>query len=520
MGTILGSQATIRARVKWQQVGDKCSAEFFKSVRQKNSQAVLSELRDKHGRSFNKMIDLNSICFNFYKNLYGLKKVSEEAIMEVFIGFRALFTEEMNASLTREITERELGGVVRDMAKGKAPGHDGIPIEFFQRLWPTVGKYFLQMILSSTEKGELHVGVTKGIICLIPKEGNPKDLNHWRPITLLPVIYKIFAKTLQLRLQPMLRDVISPEQTAFLLLRFILDNIVLAQETLHWAKTSRQPTVFLKLDFSKAYDKVSWRFLFHVMHMMGIDARFIQWVKLLFGNASAAVNINGSPGSTFKVERGVWQGCPLAPYLFLIVGEALTHTIKKSVEEKRLKGVVLPGGKKQQCISQYADDSSFMVRGEKRDIDELVRLLKTFSEASGMEINWDKSCPYWFDKYTHRPEWLAGYNWKWAEEGDLSKLLGTPFGLNLNTPDVDKFLYNKISKKLDYWSTIKLSLGGRIVICNQVLLSTLWFFITVWGGSNKILTKIRGAIRNYLRSGKEQLTRTRVSWRECCLKKK
>ena len=137
-----------------------------------------------------------------------------------------------------------------------------------------------------------------------------------------------------------------------------------------------------------------------------------------------------------------------------------------------------------------------------------------------MEINWDKSCAYWFDKYTHRPEWLAGYNWKWAEEGDLSKLLGTPFGLNLNTPDVDKFLHNKISKKLDYWSTMKLSLGGRIVICNQVLLSTLWFFITVWGSSNKILTKIRGAIKNYLWSGKEQLTRTRVSWRECCLKKK
>ena len=68
---------------------------------------------------------------------------------------------------------------------------------------------------------------------------------------------------------------------------------------------------------------------------------------------------------------------------------------------------------------------------------------------------------------------------------------------------------------------MKLSLGGRIVICSQVLLSTLWFFIMVCGGgSNKTLTKIKGAIRNYLWSGKEQLTRTRVSWRECCLKKK
>jgi hypothetical protein len=137
-----------------------------------------------------------------------------------------------------------------------------------------------------------------------------------------------------------------------------------------------------------------------------------------------------------------------------------------------------------------------------------------------MEINWDKSCTYWYDKYTHKPEWLAGYNWRWAEEGDLSKLLGTPFGLNLNVSDVDHFLYSKISRKLAYWSTMKLSLAGRTLICNHVLLSTLWFFISVWGGSNKILTKIRGAIRNYLWSGKEQHSRTRVSWRECCLKKK
>ena len=87
------------------------------------------------------------------------------------------------------------------------------------------------------------------LISLIPNEGDAKDLNYWRPITLFTVIYKTFAKTLQFGLQPMLRDVISPEQMTFLLLRFILDNIVLIQETFHWAKASKQPLIFLKLDF-------------------------------------------------------------------------------------------------------------------------------------------------------------------------------------------------------------------------------------------------------------------------------
>ena len=154
-----------------------------------------------------------------------------------------------------------------------------------------------------------------------------------------------------MRLQPILRNVISLEQTAFSPLKFILDNIVLTQETLHWARTSRQPTVLFKLDLSKAYDKVSWRFFFHAMHKTGICEKFIKWVQLLFGNATALVNLNDSPGGSFKIERGVRQGCTLAPYIFLIVGEALTNMVKKTVTERRIRGIFLPGGKKQQCIS-------------------------------------------------------------------------------------------------------------------------------------------------------------------------
>lgn len=215
---------------------------------------------------------------------------------------------------------------------------------------------------------------------------------------------------------------------------------------------------------------------------MNISEKFIGWVKLLFYNASATMNLNGNQGDNFRIEQGVRQGCPLTPYIFLIVGEVLTHVIKKVVKEGMLRGVYLPGGKRQQNISQYADDSSFMVRGDKRYVDELVRILEVFTEASWVEINWEKFCAYWFDKYTHKPEWLADCNWQWAEDGDLSKLLDTPFGLNLNTPDIDHFLYQKNSKKLDYWSTMKFVLAGRVVICNQMLLSTLWFFYHRVGG--------------------------------------
>ena len=106
------------------------------------------------------------------------------------------------------------------------------------------------MLCKGFDEEKQSEGITKGFISFIPNEGDLKDLNYWRPITLLTAGYKVLAKTLQLKLQPILRDVISPEQTTFLPFRFILDNIVLPKKTLHWTKISGQPTVFLKLDFS------------------------------------------------------------------------------------------------------------------------------------------------------------------------------------------------------------------------------------------------------------------------------
>lgn len=125
-------------------------------------------------------------------------------------------------------------------------------------------------------------------------------------------------------------------------------------------------------------------------------------------------------------------------------------------------------------------------------MDEMARFFKVFCDASRMGINWEKSSVYWFNKNMHKHEWLAGYGWRWAEVGDLSILLSTLFGLNVSTLDVDKLLHDKILKKFDYWSIVKLSLEERIARCNQILLSNFWFSllcVCVGGGD---LTKSLG----------------------------
>lgn len=160
--------ATIRARIKWKKVGDKCTAEFFKSVRQKKSQAVISSLKDKHSKTFTNRVDLDSICYDFYENLYKYREVSEEALREVFEGFPVTFTDAMNVALTQDIMERELASALTAMAKGKAPGHDGIPMEFFKHLWHTIGGDYHQISMATrVRSSRLREVCDKGVHSLL-----------------------------------------------------------------------------------------------------------------------------------------------------------------------------------------------------------------------------------------------------------------------------------------------------------------------------------------------------------------
>jgi hypothetical protein len=123
--------AAIRSRVRWQQVCDRCSAKFFKSIQQKNAQAIISELNDNQGRIFTTRRDMEQICVNFYQTLYKHKEISEEALEEVLRDLPITFIPSINEVFAKEITEEELGAAAKAMAKGKAPGHDEIPLEFY-----------------------------------------------------------------------------------------------------------------------------------------------------------------------------------------------------------------------------------------------------------------------------------------------------------------------------------------------------------------------------------------------------
>lgn len=183
---------------------------------------------------------------------------------------------------------------------------------------------------------------------------------------------------------------------------------------------------------------------------MGFPPLFVNMVKLTLADAEASINVNGRISSSFRIERGVRQGCPLAPFLFLIMSEALHATIQQAQEQGRITGVKLPRSESQQLTLQFADDTSFTVKADHGSVTLLVNLLNTFSSASGLTINWSKSGAYWVGRNRQPLDWALTFGWTWVPDGNITKLLGTPFGLSLATTDIDQFLIAKVRKKLTY----------------------------------------------------------------------
>jgi hypothetical protein len=136
---------------------------------------------------------------------------------------------------------------------------------------------------------------------------------------------------------------------------------------------------------------VDWHFFFNSMSKMGFPIEFINMVKLTLVDAEASTNVNGQPTSSFPIKRGVRQGCPLAPLLFLIMGETLHAKVQEAQEQGKIKGMKLPRSQVQQLMLQFADDTSFTIRVEKDTVTFLVQILHTFSLASGLLINWSES---------------------------------------------------------------------------------------------------------------------------------
>ena len=189
------------------------------------------------------------------------------------------------------------------------------------------------------------------------------DPRNWRPISPLNVDYKIASRAIAGRLLQMLSSVIDKDQTCGVPGRFIGENVAFLRDVVDYASHSGSPCALLSLDQEKAFDRVDWGFLKATLCEMGFGPSFSGWVELFYSGSQSAVYVNGHVSSFFSLSRGVRQGCPLSPLLYVLVAEVLACNIRCHPD---ISGMVLPGASVPlPPLSQYADDTSVVVTSDR-----------------------------------------------------------------------------------------------------------------------------------------------------------
>jgi len=209
----------------------------------------------------------------------------------------------------------------------KSPGPDGMTMAFLPANWDTLRSDVLRMFSEFYHTGKFVASLNATFIGLIPKKANAEDIRDYRPISLVGCIYKLLSKVLAQRLRGVIGSLISENQNAFVGGRQILDAVLIANELIDSRIKSRVPRVVCRLDIEKAYDHVNWEFLMYVLSRMGFGERWITWIRHYVSSTSFAILVNGSPIDFFSTSRGLRQGDPISPLLFLLVIEVFTKML-------------------------------------------------------------------------------------------------------------------------------------------------------------------------------------------------
>eukprot|EP00253_Pinus_taeda_P029832 PITA_29832 len=268
----------------------------------------------------------------------------------------------------------------------KSPGPDGWTIEFYIAFYDLLSQDLLRVVDECCISGTLYNAINSTFIALIPKSDSPSSFNDYRPISLYNCLYKIIAN----RLRPILSRHIAPQQFAFLEHRQIHEAIGSAQETIHSIWTRHLKAITLKIDLEKAFDHVNWLFIKMLLIHLGFPHNFITWIMVCITTPTFSVLINGSASHFLHSKRGLRQGCPLSPLLFLIIMDGLSRLITSTKRDDDLCGLKISDDWFLTHLL-FVDDVIIFLDGIIRDSRTFSKILTLFSSATGMLANNSKS---------------------------------------------------------------------------------------------------------------------------------
>ena len=405
--------------------------------------------------------------------------------------------EEEQESLEKDLTLEELKDALASFADNKSPGEDGFTKEFYQTFFDLIGKDLLNSYNDSLHKGSLSISQKRGSITLIPKgDVNLTDLKNWRPITLLNVDYKLLSKVLAKRMELLLPKLIHTDQTGFINGRYIGQNIRLLCDIMELLDTKKSQGIFLFVDFDKAFDTLEWSFILKTLEAFNFGDNFKKWVSVLYNNVQSSVMNGGFMTNYFEISRGVRQGCPLSPSLFVLSVELLALKIRQN---PNCGGIQLPNDQEVK-ISQFADDTTITTS----NVDSLkshIQVIDWFGTVSGLKLNKKKTKAMWLGTMKHSRSKILEYK----STKDPIKVLGTFLSYNQNK-NVEENFMNRIRKmktKLNLWLSRDLTLYGKSLLAKTLGVSQLIYAASMLSVPTSVMKNVQKELFNFLWKNKK-----------------
>ena len=319
-----------KARINWLSAGDKNTKYFHSTLMERRRTNPYSKmlLNAQFSRD-----DLKQRGKEYFEKLFQEEGCVRDENLLNFIP--PLVSMEENLMLCAIPDALEIKEVVFSMAAENAPGPDGFSAGFFVECWDTVNMDVINAVQVFFKGDELPRGWKATFLALIPKKDDPESFSEFRPISLCNVCYKFIAKIMANRLGTILPKLVSPEQGAFVSGRLIHENVALTQELVQSLDGGLQGgNVILNIDMDKAYDRLNWDFLFAVLQKFGFSMSWVDLIKKCVKDNYFSVLIDGSSSEFFISSRGLRQGDPISPALYVLAEEVLSRGLTYMVENK------------------------------------------------------------------------------------------------------------------------------------------------------------------------------------------
>ena len=492
----------LRTKVRWFEEGEKSSKYFLNLEKRNNVKKCIKNLT-VNGIVISKQKDIIQAEEEFYKSLYSksCSVNSSQRNIKEFTLYSELpqLSEQLRDICEGEIEGKECDEILKTFKKGKSPGTDGITIEFYEKFWDLLKPLLLESYQNSYKLNNLTVTQRQSVITLIDKkQADRTKLENWRPISLLNTDYKILSKVIAERIKKVLPFLVNENQVGYVKNRYIGEVIRTIDDVMDFTDEQNLPGLMVLIDFEKAFDTVDRSFIINLLDMYGFGPSLKRWVQLFFANNLACVCNNGFSSQYFPIERGVKQGDPLSPYLFILAAEILAISIRKN---PMIQGIEID--KEKFKIAQFADDTTIFLSNPK-SVKLLIDTLDKFEILSGLKINLAKTEALWLGslkKSTQNPFGITcspcvkvlgihfSYNKKLAEERNFNKIL----------PEMRQII--------NLWKTRNLTLFGKVTIIKSLILSKLTYKGSMLCVPPNVIAQVKNIIFKFLWHGPDKIKR-------------